>query len=56
MLLFGETLLKGPAFVQETVCPLVVQVLPFDVKFAGALMPVGNVIVVVIGPFAGPEP
>jgi hypothetical protein len=45
----------GPALTQVTVWPLVVQVLPFELKLAGAETPVGSVIVLVTGP-AGPEP
>ena len=54
--LFGETLLIGPGFVQVTVCPLVVQVLLLLVNDAGALIPVGKVIVVVITPVVGEVP
>jgi hypothetical protein len=56
MALFGDTLLNGPGVLQVTVCPLVVQLLVPLVKLGGADTPVGKVIVVVIGPVAGPEP
>lgn len=46
----------GPGFVHVTVWPLVEHVEPLVVKFAGADVPVGNVIVVVIMPGAGPVP
>ncbi len=46
----------GPGFTHVTVWPLVVQVLPPLLKLAGALVPVGNVNVVVIGPVVGPVP
>jgi hypothetical protein len=45
----------GPALTQVTVWPLVVQVLPFDEKLAGAETPAGSVTVVVTGPVE-PEP
>ena len=54
--LFGTTLLIGPGLVQVTVCPLVVQVLLLLVNVAGALVPAGKVIVVVITPVVGAEP
>ena len=52
----GAVLLIGPGVEQVTVCPLVVQVEPFVVNDAGALVPVGKPIVVTIGPVAGPVP
>jgi hypothetical protein len=54
--LFGATLLNGPGVKQVTVCPDVLQLLPPLVKVAGADTPAGSVMVVVIGPVAGPEP
>ena len=57
VVLLGETLLKGPAVMQVIVCPLVVQVVPATgVNVAGALKPVGNVIVLVIAPASGAVP
>jgi hypothetical protein len=56
MALLGAVLLNGPGVLQVTVCPEVVQLLPPLVKVAGADVPVGNVMVVVIGPVAGPDP
>jgi hypothetical protein len=57
VVLLGAVFDKGPGFVQVTTCPLVVQVLPFVTNGpAGAEKPVGNVTVVVIGPFASAVP
>ena len=57
VVLLGETLLNGPAVVQVTVCPLVEQVVPATgLNVAGVLKPVGNVIVLVIGPASGAVP
>ena len=46
----------GPAFVQITEGVVVEHVQPLFVNVAGAVTPVGKVIVVVIGPIAGPVP
>jgi hypothetical protein len=54
--LLPAVLLNGPGVLQVTVCPEVLQLLPPLVNVAGADVPAGNVIVVVIGPVAGPEP
>jgi hypothetical protein len=54
--LLPAVLLNGPGVLQVTVWPEVVQLLPPLVKVAGADVPAGNVMVVVIGPVAGPEP
>jgi hypothetical protein len=54
--LLGDKLLIGPGVEQVTVCPEVVQELPLLKKLAGAVVPVGKVNVVVIGPVAGAEP
>jgi hypothetical protein len=56
MALVGAILLKGPGVLHETVSPVVVQVLVPLVKLAGAEVLAGKVIVVIIGPVAGPEP
>lgn len=45
-----------PGFVQVTVWPTVVQELPPLLKLAGALVPSGSVIVLVIVPVVGPVP
>jgi hypothetical protein len=52
----GAILLKGFGLEQETICPVVVHVLPFEVNDGGALNPTGNVIVAVTGPVAGAVP
>ena len=46
----------GPELVQDTEGVVVEHVQPLFVKFAGAVTPVGKVIVVVIGPEAEPVP
>ena len=46
----------GPALVQDTERTVVEHVQPLLVKFAGAVTPVGNVMVVVIMPGAEPVP
>ena len=52
----GAVLLIGPGVEQVTVCPLVLHVEPFVVNDAGALVPTGKPIVVIIGPVAGDVP
>ena len=58
VVLLGETLLNGPAVVQVTVCPLVLQVVPATgLNVPGVVLkPVGKVIVLVIGPASGAVP
>ena len=48
--------LMGPRLAQVTICPLVLHTQPLLLKLAGALMPLGNVTVVVMKPSAAPLP
>ncbi len=54
--LLGETLLKGPGVLQVTTKARVEQELPLLKKVSGAVVPVGKVSVVTIGPVAGAVP
>jgi hypothetical protein len=57
IVLFGETLLKGPVVVQVITCKTVLHVVPtIGLNVEGAENPAGNVMVEVIGPLSGPVP